>query len=134
LPAWRWIPYLAVLFIGAWTLVGASSSGQWGDHFEQFVWAHGVEWGYYKHPPLPTWMLAGTIRLFGPTPDSALLLARSALSNGLVHVCIAFELFGRSLAMSRAAVLGAGSPFESRYLFNHNTVMMLAVSATAGVC
>jgi 4-amino-4-deoxy-L-arabinose transferase-like glycosyltransferase len=133
LPSWRWIPYLAVLFIGAWTLVGASSSGQWGDHFEQFVWAHGVEWGYYKHPPLPTWMLAGTIRLFGPTPDSALLLgALCSLGTALFTYRIAFELLGRPLAIVALLCWGLQQPFSNRaYLFNHNTVMMLAVSATA---
>ncbi len=133
LPAWRWIPCLAILFIGAWTLVGASSSGQWGDHLEQFVWAHGVEWGYYKHPPLPTWILAGAIRLFGPAPDSALLLgALCSLGTALFTYRIAFELLGRQLAIVALLCWGLQQPFSSRaYLFNHNTVMMLAVSATA---
>jgi len=51
--------------IAMWAIVGvAFSTAQWGDHFEQFTWAHSVQWGYHKHPPLPTWLLAGAIELF----------------------------------------------------------------------
>ena len=26
------------------------------DNIEQLIWVRSLEWGYYKHPPLPTWM------------------------------------------------------------------------------
>jgi 4-amino-4-deoxy-L-arabinose transferase-like glycosyltransferase len=28
------------------------------DNLEQLTWVHSLEWGYYKHPPLPTWLLS----------------------------------------------------------------------------
>ena len=69
-------PWVAALLVAVWFLIGVSNgTSQWGDHFEQFVWAHSVEWGYHKHPPLPTWMLATVIAVFGPAVASAQALA-----------------------------------------------------------
>ena len=51
----------ALLMAALWVLMPALlNGGQPGDHFEQFTWAHSMEGGYYKHPPLPTWLLAIT--------------------------------------------------------------------------
>ncbi len=42
----RFVPFLVALTVLTWIgATAATSQGQWGDHFEQFVWAHGVEWG-----------------------------------------------------------------------------------------
>src|SRR5437763_7927985 len=72
----RAVSYLALALVVGWHLIGVTrSTAQWGDHFEQFVWAHGLEWGYHKHPPLPTWMLAAAIGLFGPSVEWAEVLA-----------------------------------------------------------
>ncbi|MDQ6847001.1 MAG: glycosyltransferase family 39 protein, partial [Candidatus Dormibacteraeota bacterium] len=107
--------------------------GQWGDHFEQFVWAHSVEWGYHKHPPLPTWILSGTIALFEPATHWALVLAAlCSLGTAFFTYRIALELIGRPLAVLALMLWGLQQPFSNRaFLFNHNTVMMLGVSATA---
>ena len=128
-----WVFGLAVFFIACWTAAGASASGQWGDHLEQFVWAHSVEWGYYKHPPLPTWILAGAISLFGPSTAWAFVLAAAcSLGTAFFTYRIALDLFGRPLAPLALLFWGLQQPFSNRaFLFNHNTVMMLAVSATA---
>jgi len=32
---------------------------------EELVWGSSLEWGYYKHPPLPSWVMHGMITLFG---------------------------------------------------------------------
>jgi 4-amino-4-deoxy-L-arabinose transferase-like glycosyltransferase len=32
---------------------------------EELVWSDSLEWGYYKHPPLPSWIMHGMISLFG---------------------------------------------------------------------
>jgi hypothetical protein len=128
-----WVPVLAIVFVLAWSFAAASWSGQWGDHFEQFVWAHGVEWGYHKHPPLPTWMLAGTIAAFGPWSGWAVVLASlCSLGTGFFTYRIARELLGHPAAVLALIFWGLQQPFSSRaHLFNHNTVMMLMVSATA---
>jgi len=32
---------------------------------EELVWGTSLEWGYYKHPPLPSWIMHGMMRVFG---------------------------------------------------------------------
>ena len=118
--------------VAMWALVGvAFSSAQWGDHFEQFIWAHSVQWGYHKHPPLPTWLLAAAIELFGPSVESARTLAVvCVLGTGLFTYLVARELFDRPTAALSLLFWGLQHPFSQRcYLFNHNTVLMLTISA-----
>jgi 4-amino-4-deoxy-L-arabinose transferase-like glycosyltransferase len=129
-----WALWLALAIISLWVVLGASlNSGQWGDHFEQFVWAHSFELGYHKHPPLPTWMLAAAIHLFGPSPYWTYALA-GVCSGGTSFFTyrIAQRLIGSQLAALAILLWGLQQAFSVRaQLFNHNTVMMLTVSATA---
>ncbi|MEO9122919.1 MAG: hypothetical protein ABI228_07965, partial [Burkholderiaceae bacterium] len=49
-----------------WTvLCGVSHRAPDLDGMEELVWASSFEWGYYKHPPLPSWVLYGLTSLFG---------------------------------------------------------------------
>lgn len=125
---------IAAVVIALWVLVPAwRSPGQWGDNFEQFVWAHGFEWGYYKHPPLPTWLMEALILIAGPSRYWAELLA------GLCNVGTAFfthriaqRLLGARLAGLALLFWGLQQAFSARaQLYNHNTVLMLMISATA---
>lgn len=125
---------LALAIIATWVLVPAFvNPGQWGDNFEQFVWAHSLEWGYYKHPPLPTWLMGGTIALFGPSPWWAYLLAGLCTAGTAFFTHrIAARLLGPHLAGVAMLLWGLQQAFSARaQLYNHNTVMMLAVSGTA---
>jgi 4-amino-4-deoxy-L-arabinose transferase-like glycosyltransferase len=128
------IPIFAALIVLAWVRTTiATASGQWGDHFEQFVWAHGLEWGYHKHPPLPTWLLAGTIATFGPSVFWPYALASlCVLGTALFTYAIARMLFGDATAALALLLIGLQHAFSARAsLFNHNSVMLLTVSATA---
>ncbi len=134
--AWvlRSIPWLAMTLVAGWVATGmAFDSAQWGDHFEQFTWAHSVEWGYHKHPPLPTWLLAAAIGVFGPSPAwPSVLAAACAIGNAGFTFAIARRLLGPGVAGLALLLWGLQQPFSARAnLFNHNTVLMVAVSATA---
>ena len=125
---------LALAIIACWVVVQAVVyPGQWGDNFEQFVWAHGLEWGYYKHPPLPTWLMALTIAMFGPSPWWAYLLAGLCTAGTAFFTYrIAGHLLSRHLAGVAILLWGLQQAFSARaQLYNHNTVMMLAISGTA---
>ena len=39
------------------------------DNVEQLVWLRSMEWGYFKHPPLPTWILGAVATVFDATPE-----------------------------------------------------------------
>ena len=130
----HWPLLLAWAWVAAWVFVPALvNPGQWGDNFEQYVWAHSLEWGYHKHPPLPTWLLGGLIALFGPSPHWAYVLAALCTAG---TACFTYRLAGRLLppAVVGLAMLAWGlqQAFSMRaQVFNHNTVLMLAVSAAA---
>ena len=126
-------PWIATAFVALWVFVFAAlSDGQWGDNLEQLVWAHGVEWGYHKHPPLPTWLLAATIALAGPAAWWPIALAGvCTAATGWLTYRIARELLGEPWALLALLAWGLQQAFSNRAsLFNHNTVMMLAVAAT----
>ena len=130
----HWPLALALALVAVWVFVPAQlNPGQWGDHFEQFVWAHSLEWGYYKHPPLPTWLLAGLIALFGPSPNWTYLLA-ALCTGGTAYFTyrIAGRLLPPGLVGLSMLLWGLQQAFSMRaQVFNHNTVMMVAVSAAA---
>ncbi|MDQ7969155.1 MAG: glycosyltransferase family 39 protein [Oxalicibacterium faecigallinarum] len=49
---------LLLLHLALWTIfTGLSHRSPDWDNMEELVWASGLEWGYYKHPPLPSWIL-----------------------------------------------------------------------------
>ena len=52
--AWLTLGFIA-LHLLLWTLLPALShrAPPW-DNIEQLVWSQSLQWGYYKHPPLPT--------------------------------------------------------------------------------
>ena len=131
----RAAPLLAMLVVAVWAgFRPGTSSGQWGDHFEQFVWAHGLQWGYHKHPPLPTWLLGGADsrhrarRLVGRAAGGRLHPGHRVLH--LSHRADA----ARQRRQRRWPLLlwGLQHAFSARaVLFNHNTVLMLMISITA---
>jgi len=126
----------ALLFAVGWALFGAVlNPGQPGDHFEQFTWSHGVEWGYHKHPPLPTWLLAAAIRWLGFMPAWPYVLAALCLAGTAVFTwLVARRLLGTRLADIAIVLWGLHFAFSWKgQLYNHNTVMMLCLAAAAWV-
>jgi len=133
----RWVvslaPWLIVLSVVVWiAATTASNTAQWGDHLEQFAWAHSVQWGYHKHPPLPTWILAGVIQLFGASPQWPTWLdAACILGTAFFTFRIASELYGREVAVLSLLLLSLAHACSARAsLYNHNSVMLLSVSGS----
>ncbi len=127
---------MAAMAIVAWVVfVAHINSAQPGDHLEQFVWAQQAAWGYPKHPPLPTWLVIATESVLGPSRYTAYLLgAACALATALLTAWIARRLIGPSLAGLVMLLWCLQQPFSrTAHLYNHNTVMMLAVAVCA-VC
>ena len=110
----------------------AFNVGQFGDNVEQFNWAQSLQWGYHKHPPLPTWILGSTIALFGPSPYWAYALATLCLLGTAVFTwLIGRELLGERAAGAALVLWGLHLCFSQRVqLYNHNTVLVLCMAAT----
>lgn len=96
------------------------------DNVEQLVWMRGLEWGYYKHPPWPTWVAIAVGHLTGPSPAVLAALGASCVMGSLL---ISWHLWRHWLGQGRAwiAVLAALClTYSTQRLdyYNHNVVMM----------
>ena len=113
----------------AWTTFW--DAGLYGDNVEQFVWVHSLQWGYYKHPPMPTWLLGAAIQLVGP---------HNWLTNALAAICfaitgwltwlIARHLFNEKVANTAIVLWTLQQCFSlSAQIYNHNTVLVMFMTA-----
>jgi hypothetical protein len=122
---------MAVLTIWVW--VGAAAwlnESQLNDSLEQFIWGQSFEWGYWKHPPLSTWLVWGATKVFGHSPYwtyalSALLYAVTVWAT----YQIARRLMGEDVAALSALLLTLHYGFTRRaQLYNHNSVLIAFVA------
>jgi len=130
--AWQWAPWVAVFSIFWWVAVTALiNPAQYADSIEQFNWAHGLELGYWKHPPLTTWLMAAAVALAGPSPYVSYALA--ALCYGGTAL-FTWKIAGMLLPARGAALavllLSLHHGFSWRaQIYNHNAVLLLMTSA-----
>ena len=112
--------------------IGLNES-QLGDSLEQYIWAQSFEWGYWKHPPLSTWLLYGVLHVFGPSYLWTYLLAGLLYTITLVATYKITEiLFDKERATWVALLLTLHYGFTRRaQLFNHNAVLVAFIAITA---
>lgn len=105
------------------------------DNVEQLIWLRSLEWGYFKHPPLPTWMLGAAAAVFGATVELTYAVGALVTLGSLA-------LFWRQLRAMRGnryatlallAALCITFYCGRIYYYNHNVVMMLWVALAAGL-
>ena len=130
-PTWPFIllPVLAALWLTALALAWRTPPI---DNVEQWVWLHAPQWGYYKHPPLPTWLAAAAAAAFGATPA---LLAGMGAACVMGAAALQWALLRRLLGAADAAwillaVLCLTYSTQRLDYYNHNVLMM---PLTAGV-
>ena len=104
-----------------------------GDNVEQLNWSQELQWGYFKHPPFPTWLLWAAIDVFG---------ASAPLTYALAMTCVALALLllwlcARQVMEPRHALIALLVSTANYYLMgrgsflNHNTVMLPFVVLSA---
>ena len=106
------------------------------DNIEQLTWVHSLEWGYYKHPPLPTWLIWLPAQVFGINAwtSYALGAAVTLASMGLLWRLLA-QLRGRSHATLALLAVLCITYYNGRlYYYNHNIVLMFFATASAALC
>ena len=129
------------LALGLWALawlawLALTSESPPVDNAEQLSWVRSVEWGYYKHPPLPTALLWPLVQLFGlhewVSYAAAALLTLSAIMLGR---CLTVELIGRQCAnLATLGTLCIGYYSHRLAYFNHDSVLLLCGVAAAWFC
>ena len=128
LPFW-----ITACAIATWSLAAALiNPAQFADNLEQFSWSHSLEWGYWKHPPLPTWLIAVPIRLIGFSVYWTYGLAATCfIGTAFFTWRITLRLFGWQAGMFAVLLIGLHIGFSWRaQLYNHNTVLILMSAAT----
>jgi len=106
------------------------------DNVEQLNWAHRLQWGYLKHPPLPTALLWSAEAVVGPSAFLTYLLAMACVGASLLLIWRCALLLGAGagsnvgftallLSSANYYLMGRGS------FLNHNTVMLPFVAASA---
>lgn len=100
------------------------------DNVEQLVWIRSLEWGYYKHPPLPTWIVAAAAAVAGPSIELTYVLGCIVTLSGLfVFWRLLCSMRGKRYAtVALLASLCITFYCGRLYYYNHNVVMMLCIS------
>ena len=106
------------------------------DNIEQLTWVHALEWGYYKHPPLPTWLIWLPTQLVGVNAWTSYALGATVTlaSMGLLWRLLA-QLRGPSHATLALLAVLCITYYNGRlYYYNHNIVLMFFATASAALC
>lgn len=99
------------------------------DNLEQLIWQRSLEWGYYKHPPLPTWLAGLAVQITGLNAWTSYLL------GGLLSL-VALYLWWLTMAQTHskkwatiALLLGVSSSYLSGRInyYNHNIVLLACI-------
>jgi len=128
---------LALVFGAAWLLLlGATAVSPPLDNIEQTIWLRSLQWGYYKHPPLPTWLAAGATALGGHGPWPTYVLgAACTLASLLMFWQLLRECRGTAFAHVALLASLCVTFYNGRlYYFNHNVAMMPCIVGMAWAC
>lgn len=125
--------FLAV-YLAAWTLLAAWLPLSMDlDSTEQVVWSQTAQWGYYKHPPLPSLLLHILNTLFG---GPSMGLTAFAAQGGNIIALIYVWLLAKRMLPARLAIVAVlitsliGYHNFRAVVFNHNTVSLPFTAAT----
>ncbi|MEO9101254.1 MAG: glycosyltransferase family 39 protein, partial [Burkholderiaceae bacterium] len=130
---WRVALCLGVGFLLLWGVATALAyQAPDIDSAEQFVWAVSLEGGYYKHPPLPTWIMHGLIALFGPSLVLPVVAAQACIATALA---LTWRLGCEFMSPLRSGAATLLTSLVTYYniggdSFNHNTVLLPFQAAT----
>ena len=136
-PEGWWIGAGMAVYALAWlTLLDRAALVPPTDNIEQLTWVRSLEWGYYKHPPLPTWLLWPAVQLLGWS-------AWTSYIAGALCTLGAFALLWRWLRRMRGsgharAALLAGlciTFYNGRlHFYNHEIVLIPLAVGCAVAC
>lgn len=127
------VALLLVIFgvIWIWHLMSVALTAPM-DNLEQLVWARSPQWGYHKHPPLPTLMLAFLAQWTNYSAMTASVLGgMCTLLSAAIYWNLLRQIWGRPAAYVGLLAALCITFYNGRlYYYNHNTVLMLCISMT----
>ena len=105
------------------------------DNMEQLTWVRSLEWGYYKHPPLPTWLIWLPVKAFGLSVWTSYLTG-AVMTLGAMTIMWRLLVTLRGSAFADLALLSALciTYYNGRlYYYNHNVVLLFISVASAAL-
>lgn len=122
---------LLLLHLALWSIFTALShrAPDW-DNMEELVWASGLEWGYYKHPPLPTWIMHGLVSIFGRPVWLTFFTGQLSVILSLWMVWkLGCEMTSQRRALIATLLVSVVAYFTVRGVMNnHNTMQLWSVA------
>jgi 4-amino-4-deoxy-L-arabinose transferase-like glycosyltransferase len=116
------------VYLAAWTILAAwLPSSMDLDSVEQVIWSRTWQWGYYKHPPMPSLILYVLNHLFGsPSIGLTVFAAQGGNVVALIYVwLLAKRLLPQQLAIVAVLITSLIAYHNFRaFAFNHNTVSL----------
>ncbi|HWI10980.1 MAG TPA: glycosyltransferase family 39 protein [Burkholderiaceae bacterium] len=102
------------------------------DSAEQFVWAFSMENGYWKHPPMPSWIMHGLLQAFGPSVELPFVATQVCIVTALA---LTWRLGREFMSPARSLIAMALTSLVTYHniggdSFNHNTVLLPFQAAT----
>jgi Dolichyl-phosphate-mannose-protein mannosyltransferase len=96
------------------------------DSTEQLVWSYALEWGYWKHPPLPSWILHALLAVGGPSVWLPFAATQACIAVALL---LTFGLGCEVMQPRRALIAVALTSLVAYHnvggdSYNHNTVLL----------
>jgi 4-amino-4-deoxy-L-arabinose transferase-like glycosyltransferase len=128
------VPLVVLLLLGhlvLWTLLtGISHRAPDWDNMEELVWASSMEWGYYKHPPLPSWLMVGLVALFGRPVWLTFFAGQLAVVLSLWLVWrLGCEITSERRALIAVLLVSPITYYTVRGVMNnHNTIQLWSVA------
>ena len=129
----RWLALVCVGQVLLWSVAfGLTYRAPEIDSAEQFVWAFSLESGYWKHPPLPSWIMHALLQVFGP---SVVLPFVATQCCAVLAMVLVWRLGCAWMSPSRALVAVALTSLISYHSvgadnFNHSTALLPFQAAT----
>jgi 4-amino-4-deoxy-L-arabinose transferase-like glycosyltransferase len=124
---WAWVVVLCGAQVLLWSLAfGLTYKAPEIDSAEQFVWSFSLESGYWKHPPMPSWIMHALISVFG---TSVVLPFIATQTSVVIALALTWRLGCEFMSAQRSLVamvltslvtyhnIGADS-------FNHSTALL----------
>jgi 4-amino-4-deoxy-L-arabinose transferase-like glycosyltransferase len=116
-----------------WTvLTGLSHSAPDLDNMEELVWGNVFEWGYYKHPPLPSWLIFGLTRLLGRPVWLTFFAGQLSVVLALYFIWrLACEMTSQKNALIAILLIMPITYFTTRgVISNHNTIQFWSIAGS----
>ncbi|MFY7864775.1 glycosyltransferase family 39 protein [Roseateles sp.] len=127
--AWLALSFMAFHLL-LWTVLASLShrAPPW-DNVEQLVWQQSLEWGYYKHPPFPTWWVHAWTSLLGRSMWVTFFAAQLSV------VLMQFFIWRIALLVTTPARAFVALALSSLLIYhgvhgimaNHNTIQLMPV-------